>query len=140
MDAITIIAAVGAVLVPIGGTVGAYLGIRANARATVDVKRIETAPAVEVEKIKAASADNTARHATIVEQEKQQGETERAEITGTRDIVAAATAWGVAVAAQHRECEEARRRDARECDERISVLEKRFGIQRVVPRDSRREP
>ncbi len=129
MDIVTLVStfAVG-VFVPVG-----VQWIRS--RSDVQQKTAEVAPAVEVERIKAASADVTARHHINVEREKQQGETDRAEITGTRDIVAAATAWGVAVAAQHRECEEARKRDAHECDERISVLEQRMGIARKTPSD-----
>ncbi len=81
MDATVAIAIVGMLGTAVTAT-AAYFGARMTARYTaqtaVAVKAIETAPAIEVARIEAQSADATGRHGVATEREKQHGETERA--------------------------------------------------------------
>ncbi len=99
-----------------GGSIAALLVLRhLDARATARAKAAEAAAEAEAKAHEYDRADSaaeiTARHEAIT-----------ARITGTPAVVEAATAWGVAVARQHQECEENRRKDAIECARQIEAM------------------
>lgn len=95
----------------------------AEAEIEAEAKAVAAKAAAEAQVIEHyrtnSAAEITARHEAVT-----------ARIVGTPAVVEAATAWGVAVAAQHRECEENRRKDAIECARQIEAIAEEYRADR----------